>query len=84
MRREALHTYFHGITAELAQERIGPQGVPALLELLADPSFPRRDNVVAFLTYLGAGEEHDGAAGGVGVAAGAGGGRSRRRIERCC
>ena len=56
VRREALYTYYHGITAELAQERIGPQGVPALLELLADPSFPRRDNVVAFLTYLGAGE----------------------------
>ena len=56
VRREALHTYYHGITAELAQERIGAEGVPALLELLADPSFPRRDNVVAFLTYLGAGE----------------------------
>ena len=48
VRREALHTYYHGITAEMAQERIGAQGVPALLELLADPSFARRDNVVAF------------------------------------
>ena len=56
VRTHASYTYYHGITAELAQERIGPQGVPALLELLADPSFPRRDNVVAFLTYLGAGE----------------------------
>ena len=56
VRREALHTYFHGITAEIARERIGAAGVPALLELLADPTFPRRDNVVAFLTYLGAGE----------------------------
>ena len=56
VRREALHTYYHGITAEMAQERIGPAGVPALLELLADPSFPRRDNVVAFLTHLGGGE----------------------------
>ena len=56
IRREALHTYYHGITAEMAQERIGAEGVPVLLELLADPSFPRRDNVVAFLTYLGAEE----------------------------
>ncbi len=56
VRREALHTYYHGITAEIAHERIGVEGVPALLELLADPSFPRRDNVVAFLTYLGAEE----------------------------
>ena len=56
VRTQASYTYYHGITAEMAQERIGAEGVPALLELLADPSFPRRDNVVAFLTYLGAGE----------------------------
>ncbi|HEX2465832.1 MAG TPA: hypothetical protein VHR17_14515, partial [Thermoanaerobaculia bacterium] len=56
VRTQASYTYYHGITAEMAQERIGVEGVPALLELLADPSFPRRDNVVAFLTYLGAGE----------------------------
>ena len=56
VRTQASYTYYHGITAEMAQERIGAEGVPVLLELLADPSFPRRDNVVAFLTYLGAEE----------------------------
>ena len=56
VRRQALYSYYHGITAELAHERIGVEGVPALLRLLADPAFARRDNVVAFLTYLGAGE----------------------------
>ncbi len=60
MRRQALYTYYHGITSELAHERIGVEGVPALLRLLADPAFPRRDNVVAFLGYLGSGETTDG------------------------
>ena len=60
VRRQALYTYYHGITAELAHERIGVEGVPALLRLLADPTFPRRDNVVAFLGYLGGGETTDG------------------------
>jgi hypothetical protein len=48
----ALGTYFHGITPEIAQKEVGPEGVPTLLALLADPTFPRRDNVVAFLSYL--------------------------------
>ena len=56
VRTEASYTYYHGITEDIARERIGPEGVPALLELLADPTFPRRDNVVAFLTYLGGAE----------------------------
>ena len=60
VRSQALYTYYHGITAELARERIGVEGVPALLRLLADPTFPRRDNVVAFLGYLGGGETTDG------------------------
>jgi hypothetical protein len=54
--RAALQTYVHGITAEIASQEIGPDGVDDLLELLADPTFPRRDNVVAFLGYLGGGE----------------------------
>jgi len=45
--------YFHGIDEGIAVREIGPEGVPALLELLADPDCERRDNVVAFLTYLG-------------------------------
>ena len=49
----ALVTYVHGMTDEIAQETVGPEGVPVLLRLLADPSFPRRDNVVAYLAYLG-------------------------------
>ena len=60
VRAEALHTYYHGITAELARERIGAAGVPALLRLLAEPTFPRRDNVVAFLGFLGGVETTDG------------------------
>jgi hypothetical protein len=45
--------YIHGVTAEIAQREVGVRGVPILLRLLADPAFPRRDNVVAFLSYLG-------------------------------
>jgi hypothetical protein len=44
--------WFHGIDDEIANREVGPEGVPVLLELLADPRFPRRDNVVAFLTHL--------------------------------
>ena len=54
--RAASATYMHGITADLARTEIGEEGVPVLLDLLADPTFPRRDNVVAFLGYLGAGD----------------------------
>jgi len=45
--------YVHGVTDEIARQEVGVEGVPALLKLLADPAFPRRDNVVAFLAYLG-------------------------------
>jgi hypothetical protein len=53
VREEALKTYFHGITEEIAQSRIGPRGLPVLLRLLGEPGFSRRDNVVAYLGYLG-------------------------------
>jgi hypothetical protein len=53
VRDAAMKLYVHGMTAEIAQDEVGCDGVPALLRLLADPSFPRRDNVVAFLAYLG-------------------------------
>jgi len=45
--------YFHGINEEIARREIGPEGLPTLVKLLADPDCARRDNVVAFLTYLG-------------------------------
>ena len=98
VRTQASYTYYHGITAEMAQERVGPAGVPALLELLADPTFPRRDNVVAFLlTWVGASRRarwcgSSGAAGGADVAgggsraavgpAGVGADRAARAIRR--
>jgi hypothetical protein len=51
--RAAHGTYVHGIGEKLALEEVGSEGVPILLELLRDPTFTRRDNVVAFLAYLG-------------------------------
>jgi hypothetical protein len=48
--------YFHGIDAETARREVGVEGLPSLLKLLADPHCERRDNVVAFLTHLGADE----------------------------
>src|SRR5262245_61411849 len=56
VRQSALQVYMDGMTAEIARTEVGAEGVPALLRLLDDASFPRRDNVVAFLAYLGAGE----------------------------
>ncbi len=49
-------TYVHGMTAEIADNEVGRRGLPALLALLEDTAFPRRDNVVAFLAYLGGAE----------------------------
>ena len=48
----ASRVWVHGVNDEIAASEVGTEGVPVLLELLADPSFPRRDNVVAFLTHL--------------------------------
>jgi hypothetical protein len=55
IRRAALATYVHGMTDEIAMREVGSGGVPVLLELLRDPAFPRRDNVVAFLAHLPSG-----------------------------
>lgn len=52
VREAASRLWFHGVNDEIARTEVGPEGVPVLLELLADPSFPRRDNVVAFLNHL--------------------------------
>jgi len=52
VRRAALATYIHGMTDDIAAREVGAQGIPFLIELLADPDFPRRDNVVAFLAHL--------------------------------
>ncbi len=57
VRAAASEIYFHGVTEELATQRIGPAGVPYLMELLMDPEFARRDNVVAFLCHLATDDE---------------------------
>lgn len=56
VRESALATYVHGVTEEIALAEVGREGVRELLALLEDPNFERRDNVVAFLAFLG-GEE---------------------------
>jgi len=56
VREAALATYYDGMTAEIAQREIGPGGIAELLRLLDDPAFPRHDNVVSFLAYLGGSE----------------------------
>jgi hypothetical protein len=53
VRDAALAVYFHGMTAAIAEREVGDAGVDELLRLLEDPTFPRHDNVVAFLAYLG-------------------------------
>ncbi len=52
VRTALLETYIHGVTPEIAEEKVGSAGVPVLIALLRDPAFPRRDNVLAFLSYL--------------------------------
>ncbi|MDQ7086953.1 MAG: hypothetical protein Q9Q13_03460 [Acidobacteriota bacterium] len=46
-------TYIHGITPETARRAVGAEAGERLLAALADPTFPRRDNIVAFLAHLG-------------------------------
>lgn len=52
VREAASRTYIHGMTREIAMQEVGRAGVPTLLALLDDPSFERRDNVVAMLGFL--------------------------------
>ncbi len=52
VRQAMLGLYIHGVDDALAQELLGSAAVPALRRLLAEPGFPRRDNVVAFLAHL--------------------------------
>ncbi len=56
VRQAALDTYIHGMTDEIALREVGRDGIPHLLRLLEEPSFPRRDNVVAFLAHLAGNE----------------------------
>ena len=42
--KASLATYFHGITEEISLAEVGPDGLPVLRKLLADRTFPRRDN----------------------------------------
>ncbi len=52
VRAAAQVIYIHGMTDAIARDEVGLDAVPALLQLLRDPAFPRRDNVVAFLAHL--------------------------------
>lgn len=54
-----LKTYVHGVNDALAAEVVREADLPELRLLLLDPSFPRRDNVVAFLAH----RDGDGAVG---------------------
>ena len=51
-----LRSYIHGVTRETAVEVVTADDLPALIRLLSDPQFPRRDNIVAFLGHVGGGE----------------------------
>ncbi len=57
IREAALLSYIHGMTPEIAREQIGTSGLATLRTLLADPTFSRPDNVVAFLAMLGTAED---------------------------
>ncbi len=52
VREAASATYVHGMTDEIALREVGIDGIPHLLTILQDPTFDRRDNVVAFLAHL--------------------------------
>ena len=58
-REKMLWTYIHGVDDELAQQVLGTDALPLLRQLLLDPSFPRRDNIVAFIAHLDAGDSTD-------------------------
>jgi hypothetical protein len=51
IRQAMLATYIHGVDDQLATEVLSPVAIPVLRQLLLDPTFPRRDNVVAFLAH---------------------------------
>src|SRR5262245_37901956 len=51
LRQAMLLTYVHGVDDRLAAEVVAEQDLPELRRLLAEPGFPRRDNVVAFLGH---------------------------------
>ena len=53
VREAMLHTYIHGVDEVLAAEVLDPGDEVHLLELLRDDAFPRRDNIVAFLAFVG-------------------------------
>lgn len=59
MRAALLRTYIHGVSGADARGRAGARALTILHRFLLDPAFPRRDNVVAFLTHLGGGETAD-------------------------
>lgn len=46
-------TYVHGIDESIAREEIGTEGINYLNQQLLNDGHPRRDNIVAFLGWLG-------------------------------
>jgi len=52
VREAMMGLYIHGVTEDLARDVLVLEDVPLLIELLHEPSFPRRDNVVSFLAML--------------------------------
>ena len=51
IRQAMMATYIHGVDDQLAAEVLSPVAIPVLRQLLVDPTFPRRDNIVAFLAH---------------------------------
>ena len=53
VRAAMLATYIHGVDDKLAAQVLQPGDEGILRALLLDPDFPRRDNLVAFLAFVG-------------------------------
>jgi len=53
VRAAMLATYIHGVDEKLATEILRPGDAAILQSLLLEPDFPRRDNLVAFLAFVG-------------------------------
>ena len=51
LREAMLVTYVHGVDDRLAAQVVAEEDLPYLRRLLAEPAFPRRDNIVAFLGH---------------------------------
>jgi len=45
--------HFHGVTAEVARDQLPSDPLPELHARLADPVYPHRDSVLAYLAWIG-------------------------------